>query len=240
LDPRGQVGVVWRVFRLQTQLIFSQRIVWFLGAIVLYIGVLYAINTFVAEDPMDMDDMYIMVLTLPVAALSLYLNMQTIVNEKEQRTLEVMFTTAGSRYKVWLLRLGALNALLALIGLGISALVFFTFMDFSIPGMAGSIFATAFLIGNVTLYFAVRMRSGLGAGMVTALTVFLHVVTSGMLELGVTRYFLFFNPFSPPNQTDPTTWDLWAWQNRIGVLLAGVVLLFFAIRGMDRRDRLLR
>jgi len=43
-----------------------------------------------------------------------------------------------------------------------------------------------------------------------------------------------------PRQLDPETWNLWMWQNRIGVVLAGGLLLFATLRGMDERERLLR
>ena len=158
-----------------------------------------------------------------------------------------MFTTAGSRYKVWLLRIGALNVVLFAITLGMSAVVFFTFADYSILGMACSVFATVFFVGNLTLYFAVRLRSSLGAGMVTGAFIMLHSIMIGILSeseresrFEMQRYFLFFNPYEVPEQFDPVTWDLMMWQNRIGVFLLGFLLMFFAIRAMDNRDRLLR
>jgi hypothetical protein len=237
-----QAATAWKIFRLQIQVIFSRRVVWFLGAIVVYMTALYLINYFVAppNDRIPTEALYIMVMTMPLSVLSLYLNMQVIVTEKEQRTIEVMFTTAGSRYRVWLLRLGALNILLFLVSLGMSAIAFFTFTDFSIPGMACNVFATVFFIGNVTLFFAVRLRSGLGAGMVTALVVILHLFSAGVFDYADTRYFLLFNPYEIPGQMDPQTWDVWTWQNRIGTLVVGGLFLFFALRGMENRDRLLR
>lgn len=241
LSRREQFGAAWMIFRLQTQLIFSQRAVWFLSVILLYLGILYAVNYYVTvSDRLAPESIYLLVMTVPLVVLTLYLNMQVVITEKEQRTLEVMFTTAGSRYKVWLLRLGTLNVLLWLVSVGMSLLVFFTFADFSILGMACSVYATAFLVGNLTLCFAVRLRSGLGAGMVTALVLLLHTLSADIFRYNRTRYFLFFNPYDLPNQIDPRTWNIWMWQNRIGVMIIGLLLLFLAIRGLEHRDRLLR
>lgn len=241
LTWREQLATAWLVFRLQTQLIFSQRFVWFLSAILLYMAVLYFANyQNPVHDRLDMDDIYISLLTMPLMVLALYLNMQVIVSEKEQRTLEVMFTTAGSRHKVWLLRLGSLSILLFILTLFVSLLAFFTFADFPIIGMACNVYATVFLVGNLTLYFAVHLRSSLGAGMVTGMMLFLHLIVSGIFDYEKTRYFLFFNPYDIPRELDPRTWDIWMWQNRIGVLILGLLLLFFAIRGMKNRDRLLK
>ena len=52
--------------------------------------------------------------------------------------------------------------------------------------------------------------------------------------------FLFFNPYDVPRRLDPATWNLWMWQNRIGVLALAGLMLFAALRGMEVRERLLR
>ena len=122
----------------------------------------------------------------------------------------------------------------------LSILVFYTFMDYSILGMTWNTFVTLFFVGNLTLYFAVRMRSGLGAGMVTGLVLFLHLISAGIFDYAETRYFIFFNPYDIPDQMDPRLWDIWMIQNRLGVFGLGLVMIFFALRGMENRDRLLR
>ena len=238
LPVKAQAGIVWTVIRLQSQVIFSHKFVWFIMAILSYIGLIYAINyQQPVYDRMEPEDVYIGVITMPLLILAVYLNMQAIVTEKEQRTLEVMFTTAGSRYKVWLLRLGTLNALLCILTFFLSILVFYTFMDYSILGMTWNTFVTLFFVGNLTLYFAVRMRSGLGAGMVTGLVLFLHLISAGIFDYAETRYFIFFNPYDIPDQMDPRLWDIWMIQNRLGVFGLGLVMIFFALRGMENRDR---
>jgi hypothetical protein len=219
LPVKAQAGIVWTVIRLQSQVIFSHKFVWFIMAILSYIGLIYAINyQQPVYDRMEPEDVYIGVITMPLLILAVYLNMQAIVTEKEQRTLEVMFTTAGSRYKVWLLRLGTLNALLCILTFFLSILVFYTFMDYSILGMTWNTFVTLFFVGNLTLYFAVRMRSGLGAGMVTGLVLFLHLISAGIFDYAETRYFIFFNPYDIPDQMDPRLWDT----EQVGCIRPGV------------------
>jgi Na+/proline symporter len=149
-----------------------------------------------------------------------------------------MFTTAGSRYKVWLLRLGTLNVILFILAFALSAVAFFTITDIPIIGMALHGFVPAFFVGNMTLYFAVRFRSGFAAGMVAAGLLVLILMFSELLN--ETRYFLYFNPYDVPRRLDPGTWNLWMWQNRVGVLCLGGFLLFAALRGMEVRERLLR
>jgi hypothetical protein len=239
LPARAQLSVAWEILRLQARVIFSQKFVWFLAGIVAYFVVIYIVNyNQPMIDRMAQEDVFNWLLQFPLSALAVYLNMQLITSEKDNRTLEVMFTTAGSRYKVWLLRVGTLNAILLALSLGLSALAFFTFTDVPIFGMALNAFVPTFFVGNMTLYFAVRFRSGFAAGMVSAGLLVVLLMFSELYN--ETRYFLYFNPYDVPRQLDPETWNWWMWQNRMAVLLLGSFLLFSALRGMEVRERLLR
>jgi ABC-type transport system involved in multi-copper enzyme maturation permease subunit len=187
---------------------------------------------------MNPEDVLPWLLEFPLTILAIYLNMQLIASEKENRTLEVMFTTAGSRYKVWLLRLGTLNLLLLILAVFLGVFAFFTFADIEILGTAVHGFIPAYFVGAMTLFFSVKFRSGFAAGMVAAGIVTLTFMFTEAIH--DTRYFLYFNPFYLPRRLDPETWNLWMWQNRIALLILGMVLQFFALRGLEDRERLLR
>lgn len=239
LALRAKLAIAWEIFRLQARIIFSHRFLWFMAGLLIYWIVVYAIN-YNQEmlDRMSVEEVLPWLLQVPLSALAIYLNMQLITSEKDNRTLEVMFTTAGSRYKVWLLRLGALNAILLILAVVLSTLAFFTITEVPILPLAVHGFVPAFFVGAMTLYFAVKFRSGLAAGMVSAGVILVAMMLSGALE--APRYFIYFNPYDMPRQLDPETWNLWMWQNRIGVICCGAFLLFAALRGMESRERLLR
>lgn len=239
LPARERLSITWEILRLQAQIIFSHKFVWFMFGILAYFVVAYVINyNQPAIDRMAMQDVLPWLLEFPLSVLAVFLSMQVITSEKDNRTLEVMFTTAGSRYKVWLLRLGTLNLILLILALVFAVVAFFAFTDIPIIGMAVHAFVPTFFAGSMTLYFAVRFRSGLAAGMVSAGLLTLILMFTELLD--ETRYFLFFNPYHVPRRLDPETWNLWMWQNRIGVLCLGGLLLFAALRGMEVRERLLR
>jgi hypothetical protein len=239
LPARDQLAVTWEIFRLQARVIFSQKFVWFLAGLVAYFVVVYVVNyNQPMIDRMAQQDVFYWLLEFPLSALAVYLNMQLITAEKDSRTLEVMFTTAGSRYKVWLLRIGTLAVILLALSFGLSAMSFFTFTDLPIFGMGLNAFVPTFFVGNMTLYFAVRFRSGFAAGMISAGLLVMVLMFSELYN--ETRYFLYFNPYDVPRRLDPETWNFWMWQNRIAVFLMGGFLLFSALRGMEVRERLLR
>lgn len=239
LAGRERLAVAWEIFRLQTQVIFSHKFVWFMLGVLAYFITAYVVNYNQSViQRIALDDVLPLLLEFPLAALAVFLSMQVITSEKDNRTLEVMFTTAGSRYKVWLLRLGTLNLILLIMAFVFAIISFFAFTDIPIAGMALHAFVPTFFAGSMTLYFAVRFRSGLAAGMVAAGLLTLILMFTELLD--ETRYFLFFNPYHIPRRLDPETWNLWMWQNRIGILCAGGFMLFAALRGMEIRERLLK
>ncbi|MFQ5628049.1 MAG: hypothetical protein ACE5I1_04745 [bacterium] len=242
LPVLSKIKLSWEMFRLQASLIFSQKLLWFILGIIVYMGLVYLENynddivSRITQEQVITD-----VLAFPLVVLAVLLNMFLISGEKEKRTLEGMFTTAGSRYKVWLLRIVSLNVVFFLMALGLSALTFFTFTDMPIFGSTIHIFIPVFLLGNMTLYFSVKFRSALAAGMVAGLAIFfLIILNAGFEEEDMYRYMLFFNPYDLPRDIDPATWSTWTWQNKIAVSLVGCGFLFAALRGMDNREKLLR
>lgn len=242
LPLREKLAVAWELFRLQASLLFSQKFLWAMLIILVYLGLRYYENYH--EDVLrriTQEGVITELLALPLTILTVFLNMQLITSEKDNRTLEVMFTTAGSRYKVWLLKVTVLNVVLFLIALFLGLVSFFTFTDMAIFASALYIFIPIFFLGNLTLFFAVRFRSGLAAGMVSAGVIFLLFISNTIMEENdLYRYMLYFNPYDIPRTIDPQTWGLWTLQNKIGVFLLALLMLFFALRGMEKRERLLR
>ncbi len=235
----ARLRAAWDIFRLQSQLLFSHRLFWFLFGVAAWLVFLYIINY---RQPLlsrlQTDAVFTLVLELPLGVLAILLSMQIIASEKEKRTLEVMFTAAGSRYKLWLLRFGSLHLLLALLAVVLNLFAFFFFTDIPLFTAALHAFIPAFFISTLTLFFSVRLRSGLAAGMITAGLSSVLLLFSA--ELSDTAYTVFFNPYAVFRHVDPEVRTLWMWQNRISITIAGLLFYFGALRGLDKRERLLK
>ena len=238
LTTKEQLAIGIKILRLQAQILFFNRFYWFMGGVLGYFLFVYVINY--NEDMIhrvSQDDVLLELFMLPFAVLTIILNMQVISREKDNRTLEVMFTTSGSRYKIWILRLVTLNLILLTLSLIFSAFVFFTFTEIEIIATGIHAFVPTFFIGSMTLYFAVKFRSGLAAAMWTIGILLLLLMFTEALE--DTKYSFFFNPYDIPRRLDPETWNLWMWQNRITIILFGCFLQFMALRGLENREKML-
>ncbi len=240
LPLRSRLWVVWQMFRLHIQLLFSHRFLWFVLGLTAWLTLLYVINY---REPMpsrmQTENAFMLVMQFPLSVLAILLSMQIITSEKEKRTLEVMFTTAGSRYKIWLARFGSLHLLLLFLSLFLNAVVFFFFTDIPVPTAALQAFIPTFFISTMTLFFSVRLGSGLAAGMISAgLCAVLFIFS---VEVNVKAYALFFNPYAMTfRSVDPEVYHLWMWQNRIGILVLALLFYHGALRGLDKRERLLK
>ena len=161
LTTKEKLAIGIKILRLQAQILFFNKFYWFIGGVLGYYLFLYIINY--NEDMIDrvsQDHVLLELFMLPFSVLTILLNMQVISREKDNRTLEVMFTTSGSRYKVWILRLVTLNLILLTLSILFSTFVFFTFTEIEIIATGIHAFVPTFFLGSMTLYFAVKFRSG--------------------------------------------------------------------------------
>ena len=235
-----KLKVSFAIFRLNTRIVFSNRFAWFLFGLLAYCIFLYVVNyRSNIYNRMTPNDIYHVLLQLPLIALAVFLNMNLIASEKENRTLEITFTTAGSRIKIWLIRFGSLCLLFFIMAILLSLIGFFFFTDLPIWGFAFHTYVPAFFIAGMVFYFSVKFRSGLAAGMVSAVLLFLMLIFNEALE--GTRWSIFFNHYDRPhNRVDPSVWNDWIWQNRIGLIVLGAAFIFAALRAMRHREKLLR
>ncbi len=235
-----KIKVVFDVFRLNTRIVFSNRFAWFLFGLAVYCIFLYVANyRSNIYDRMSANTIFHILLQLPLLAFAVFLNMNLIASEKDNRTLEITFTIAGSRIKIWLIRFGSLCLLFLILAYLLSLIGFFFFVDLPIWGFAFHAYVPAFFISGLVFYFAVKFSNGLAAGMVSAVLLFLMFIFNEALH--DTRWSLFFNPYDRPhNRVDPAVWNDWTWQNRLGLIMLGAAFIFAALRGMRQREKLLR
>lgn len=227
----------WRLYQLSFRLVFHRKLL-FLGAgILTYYGILYALAVFRPGEGISAIQALHILVEAPGTVLSIYLTMDLVAGERDRNTLEVLFSTSSSHYKIWVVRMFSVYVVLAIVLMAISTLSYFLFAEFLFIEGALNAFLPAFLVANLTFFFSVSLRSGNAAGMLSLGFLILILLTSE--ALGNTPYFLFLNPFDPPLGVDDTLWGDRVLVNRLCVAALGSILLFLALRRMERRERLL-
>ena len=237
LTWRNLVVSAIRLYRLSFRLVFHRKLIFMIIGIIVYYGILYAIATMRPGEGFGVRQALRVLVEIPGVVLAIYLTMDLVAGERDRNTLEVLFSTSMSHYKIWVTRMLAVYAVLAVTLVAMSTISFFFFAEF--PYLWGGLnaFLPAFLIASLTFFFSVTCRSGNAAGMLSLGVLLLVLITSE--PLGGTEFFLFLNPFDPPIGVEETMWDDKVLINRSGVFGIGCLMLFLGLRRMERRERLL-
>ncbi len=222
---------------LSLRIVFHRKLRFGVFGVLGYYAILYAIMTFNPGDGFSVEDALIILVQIPIAALAVYLSMDLVALERDRETLETLFSTASTHYNIWIVRLTALHGILVASSLVMSGLSYILFAEF--PFVLGGLnaFVPAYMIANLTFYFAVSVRSSNAAGML-AIGCLLLVLMFGS-NLTNQGYNPLINPFNIPNNVDLTIWEDTVLLNRVSVIGIGVLLLYLGLRKMERRERLL-
>ena len=227
----------WALCRLSARIVLHRKLPFMGLGILVYYGILYALALGRPDEGFGVAQALYVLVEIPGAVLAIYLTMDLVAGERDRRTLETLFSTSTSHYGIWVLRLIAVYAILALTLMSMSTAAYFLFAEF--PFVLGGLnaFAPAFLLVNLTFFLSVTCRSGNTAGMLS-LGVIIAVLLSAR-ALRQSYYFLFLNPFSPPIGVDSALWTEIVLLNRLALVGGGALLLFLALRKMAQRERLL-
>lgn len=228
---------VWRLWTLSFRVVLHRKLAFLVGGVLAYYGILYALAVFRPGEGFSAAQAMLVLVEIPGTVLAIYLTMDLVSGERDQNTLEILFSTSSSHTRIWLVRMTCVYAVLGVVLLGMSTLSYFFFAEF--PFVLGGLNALlpAFLMVNLTFYFSVTCRSGNAAGMLGLGFLVVVLLTSGALQN--TPYFLFQNPFEPPVGTDDFLWVDRVVMNRVAVAALGGLFLLLALRRMSRRERLL-
>ena len=225
------------VIQLSFRIVFHRKLVFAALGVLGYYAVLYAIMTFNPSDGFTVEDALNVLVQVPMAALAIYLSMDIVASERDRDTLETLFSTASSHYVIWMVRLTSLHGILLVSALLMSSLSYVLFAEF--PFVLGGLntVVPAYLVANLTFYFAVSVRSSNAAGMLSLGCLLMVLMFSS--SISGTVYDPLLNPFNVPDGFDLTLWEDRVLINRASVVGAGGLMLYLGLRKMERRERLL-
>ena len=222
---------------LSFRIAFHRKILFMGAGVVAYFGILYAMAVFRPDEGFGVQEALFVLVELPGTVLAIYLTMDLVSGERDRNTLEILFSTSISHYGIWTVRMAAVYAVLAATLVAMSGLAYLLFAEFPYIWGGLNAFVPAFLIVNLTFYLSVSFRSSNTAGMFALGTIVLVLLSARPLRNTV--YYLYLNPFSLPIGVDDAVWEETVLLNRLGILGLGALLLFFALRKMESRERLL-
>jgi ABC-type transport system involved in multi-copper enzyme maturation permease subunit len=227
----------WRMVHLSFRITFRRKILFMTGGVLAYYVLIYLLAVYNPGEGLSAQAALLVLVELPGSVLGIYLAMDLVAKERDRQTLETLFSTASSHYLIWVIRLLSVYAVLLLALLVMSTISYFFFAEF--PFFLGGLnaFLPAFLFANATFFFSTYAKGANTAGMLGVGLLLLVLMTSDSLQ--GTAYYVFMNPFQMPTGGAEFLWFERVLLNRLGVFAAGALMLFLALRRMERREKFL-
>ncbi len=237
--PHGVVRGTLRLGLINLKLLFGRHWWLYLLALGFWFGwlILFAVMGW-SEGPWEASEVQNEALTPPLLLLAVYLGMNAFAFEIDERTIEGVFTVSGSRYRPWLVRIGTVVLFLLAGDLLLAGLTWVFLVDFPVLGVAFNALVPVLLYFALALMFSLLFKGAIPAGLAVSPLLLLNVTVLAGISHG-TRYNVFFNYLARPSAIDAAQWQIMAVQNRLVLLLIIGLILFYAVRLTDKRERLL-
>jgi len=225
--------LVQKMILYNLRIIFANKFNWFLaGSVIFYLGisVIYVFD----KDISDMRDLYGMFLFSGVL-LVFYPSVFGIQNDQDARTIEILFGIPNYRYKVWLVRIILIFVIAYIIMLCFITLSSILIVQFPVFGMTTQVMMPVLFLGMMSFMLSTVIRNGNGTAVVMIIFGLFFLILSEPLYRS--QWNIFLNPFSPPYDTNETTWAIVTFKNRIILITGSVLFLLAALFNLQKRER---
>jgi hypothetical protein len=216
------------------KIIFANKFIYFLLAAVGLFLLVIVISLFDASSNPS-DSTVFGWLMLPGILLVFYPSVFGIQNDADSRMLEILFGVPNYRYKVWLVRLVVIYAIVYFFLLILAFLSSIAIVQLNIFEMAYQLMFPIFLLGSLAFMFSTLVRNGYGTAVFMVVIAIVFWVLSG--ELSESRWNLFLNPFRTPNNVSELAWQDIIVKNRIYQTVGIVLSLLLGLLNLQKREK---
>ncbi|MBS0011273.1 MAG: hypothetical protein KFF49_07675 [Bacteroidales bacterium] len=225
--------VAVRMARYNLKIIFANRFIWFLlGAIAFYIG-LNLIYVF-TEDVSKLEDLYGVFVFCGIL-LVFYPAVFGIQNDQDARTIEILFGIPDYRYKVWLVRIVLIYIITFAILLVFAALSSFLIIPIPVFAVTYHVLYPVFFLGVMSFMISTIVKNGNGTAVIMIIFGLFFLILQDPLE--TSKWNVFLNPFTSPENISETAWANIVRDNRIILLTAIIVFLLTGLFKLQKREK---
>jgi hypothetical protein len=233
MEKLSYLNIASNLFNLFIQtrkVLFSGKFYYFVGLVILWVAFFIVIFHFVDDSGIfSQAEIFYVLNFVPMLVMAIYVSMTLVTFEKDNFTIETMFSVPGSPYKVWSYKLVVMYIILIFLQMTLILMSYLFIADFQISVMFLHAFVPIFFIANLNFYFSTVLKSGIAAGLVTLIVLFFFFL------IGVDNddwvWFLYLSPYNKPFDLDIMIWNERLLYNKIGVASLGIVFMY---RGLSR------
>ncbi len=233
LDIKNRLFILIKMIRYNLKIIFANRFIWFLVAALAFF--LFVAVQVVLDNNTITDGTVYELLIFPGILLIFYPSVFGIQNDDDSRMLEILFGIPNYRYKVWLVRLVMIYALVFIIILLFSEIASVLLYKVNILEMSYQLMYPIVFLGSMAFMFSTLIKNGNG----TAVTMVLIGVALLILQDTIqnTQWNPFLNPFEIPNNRNEVIWEGIIRKNRIFLGIGMLVFILYGLFNLQKRER---
>lgn len=222
-----------RMIRYNLKIIFAGRFIWFLLAAFAFF-LFFAIQTVWNGEALTDGTVYNL-LIFPGILLIFYPSVFGIQNDDDSRMLEILFGIPNYRYKVWLVRLLMIYALIFLIIVLFSAVASVLLYRINILEMAYQLMYPIVFMGSMAFMFSTIIKNGNGTAVLMVLIGVALIILQDAVER--TQWNVFLNPFQIPDNFNEIIWQGLITKNRIFLGAGMIVFILYGLYNLQNREK---
>ncbi len=228
---------IWTVARKMVKynmkIIFGNRFFWFvLAAIAFYLFI--AITSIYDNNVIDEGFIYGLQI-MPGILLIFYPMTFGIQNDLDAGILEILFGIPDYRYKVWLVRLILVFALVFLMMIGLTVISYYLLAPVNVFEITWNVMFPIYFLGSMAFLFSTIIKNGNGTAVVMV------IIGVGLLilseTLNRTMWNIFLNPFSIPNRLNEMVWQEITMKNRIFLAVGSLLFVLYGLFNLQKREK---
>ncbi len=231
---KNVTSFVSKTVRYNLKIIFANKFIYFLIAAVALFLLVVIISLFDAGSNPTEATIYAWLL-LPGILLVFYPSVFGIQNDADSRMLEILFGIPNYRYKVWLVRLAVIYAIVFAFLLFLAFFSALAIVSFNIFEMVFQLMFPIFLLGSLAFMFSTLVKSGYGTAVFMVVIAIVFWVLSDALS--ESKWNLFLNPFRFPENVSDLAWQDIVFNNRVYQTVGIIISLLTGLLNLQKREK---
>lgn len=227
----------WHLFRKMVQynmkVIFGNRFIWFvLAALAFYF---FVAITGIYNNTL-IDDGFVYGLQIMPGLLLIFFPMTFgIQNDLDAGIIEILFGIPDYRYKVWLVRLVLVFALVFLMMIGMTVMSYYLLAPVNILEQSFQVMFPIYFLGSMAFLFSTIVKNGNGTAVVMVIIGVVLLILSDVLEQ--TMWNVFLNPLSIPNRLNEMVWQELTLKNRVFLGSGTLLFILYGLFNLQKREK---
>ena len=230
---RNRLNIILKMVRYNLKIIFANRFIWFVLASLAFF-VFFAVTSVLQNWAINEGTVY-QLLIFPGILLIFYPSVFGIQNDDDSRMLEILFGIPNYRYKVWLVRLVMIYAIVFVIILLFAALASVLLYRVNITEISAQLMFPIVFLGSMAFMFSTLIKNGNGTAVAMILIGVAMLFLQGSLER--TQWNVFLNPFDIPDNLNQVIWEGTIRKNRIFLGIGMIVFVLYGLFNLQKRER---